>query len=432
MEKDSFSLLHGPVRPALLRYALPILLSMVATQLYTVADTMIIGLKLDSSALAAVSNASTVLLVFLFVSGGLELGGGLLAAARKPTASPQEMSDLGYNLLFVDLAVALALTAAGGLGMEACLRLIHTPAEVLDQAVLYGRVYLLGLPFLMVYDLSKQVLTGCGDTLTPLLAVVFTSVLNVVLDLALVGPFGVAGAAGATAFSQLVGAVFMLWKLHRTLLAGPFSPKALRLAWLWEILRLSAPSTLQQASVTLVLLARQSLLSGLGVAAIAGFSCAGRLSSLLQMPIFGFVQSVVFFVAQNTAAAQPERVAQGLREGRRILLGYSLLMAAASIGLARPMLRLFTTDLTAIQFGARLLRWQGPTWVLTAQRHLLEGRLRGRQQMARYLVSNIGQLLLEIGLLFVLVPRIGFDGFWLSTWICAPAGLLLAWGLSRG
>ena len=69
MEKDSFSLLHGPVRPALLRYALPILLSMVATQLYTVADTMIIGLKLDSSALAAVSNASTVLLVFLFEIG---------------------------------------------------------------------------------------------------------------------------------------------------------------------------------------------------------------------------------------------------------------------------------------------------------------------------------------------------------------------------
>ena len=75
------TLLHGPVRPALLRYALPIILSMVATQFYSVADTMIIGLRLDADALAAVSNASTILMLFLFISGGMELGGGLLVAA---------------------------------------------------------------------------------------------------------------------------------------------------------------------------------------------------------------------------------------------------------------------------------------------------------------------------------------------------------------
>ena len=82
------SLLTGAVRPALLRYALPIILSMVATQFYAVADTMIIGLRLDADALAAVSNASTVLMIFLFISGGMELGGGLLVAAGKPTATP--------------------------------------------------------------------------------------------------------------------------------------------------------------------------------------------------------------------------------------------------------------------------------------------------------------------------------------------------------
>lgn len=107
------TLLHGPVRPALLRYAFPIILSMVATQFYSVADTMIIGLRLDADALAAVSNASTVLMIFLFISGGMELGGGLLVAAGKPTATRQEMAELLYNLLFVDLALALGLTALG-------------------------------------------------------------------------------------------------------------------------------------------------------------------------------------------------------------------------------------------------------------------------------------------------------------------------------
>ena len=101
------SLLTGAVRPALLRYALPIILSMVATQFYAVADTMIIGLRLDADALAAVSNASTVLMIFLFVSGGMELGGGLLVAAGKPTATKHEMTELLYNLLFVDEVIAL-------------------------------------------------------------------------------------------------------------------------------------------------------------------------------------------------------------------------------------------------------------------------------------------------------------------------------------
>ena len=171
---------------------------MVATQFYAVADTMIIGLRLDADALAAVSNASTVLMIFLFISGGMELGGGLLVAAGKPTATKREMTELLYNLLFVDEVIALLTTAVGFVTLPALLRLINTPAEILDTAVLYGRIYLLGLPFLMPYDLSKECVMGCGDSKTPLKVIVATSAMNIVLDLVLVGPFGVAGAAAST------------------------------------------------------------------------------------------------------------------------------------------------------------------------------------------------------------------------------------------
>ena len=191
------SLLTGAVRPALLRYALPIILSMVATQFYAVADTMIIGLRLDADALAAVSNASTVLKIFLFISGGMELGGGLLVAAGKPTATKHEMTELLYNLLFVDEVIALLTTAVGFVTLPALPRRINSPAEILDTAVLYGRIYLRGRPFLMPYDLSKECVMGCGDSKTPLKVIVATSVMNIVLDLDLVGPFGVAGAAAA-------------------------------------------------------------------------------------------------------------------------------------------------------------------------------------------------------------------------------------------
>ena len=288
------ALLSGPVRPALLRFAGPIILTMVATQLYSVADTMIVGLCLDADALAAVSNASTVLMVFLFVSGGMELGGGLLLAARRPTSTPDELSASVYNLLFIDGVLGLLMAGAGLLGAEWLLRLIRTPAGILPQAAEYIRFYLAGLPFLMVYDLSKQLVMGCGNSKTPLYAVLGTSVLNILLDLAWVGPFGVAGTAAATALSQVAGCLFMLWYLRRTLLTGPFRPAMLDRRCLWEVFRLAAPSAIQQASAPVGGMIKQGLLGGIGVAAIAGFSCANKMSSLLLMPVYGFTQSLVF------------------------------------------------------------------------------------------------------------------------------------------
>lgn len=431
MKNEASSLLKGPVRPALLRYALPVILSMVATQFYSVADTMIIGLRLDANALAAVSNASTVLMIFLFISGGMELGGGLLAAAHDPTDTREEMAGTVWNLLFVDLLLAIAMMALGWVGMPWFLRLIHTPEEIMADAVSYGRIYLLGLPFLMPYDLSKEIVMGCGDSRTPLGAVLFTSLLNIVLDFALVDDFGVGGAAAATSFSQFVGAAFMFWVLHRSLLAKPFHLSMLRAGHTKEIFRLSAPNSVQQASGTVITLVKQGLLGSFGVAAIAGFSCSEKLSSLLMMPVYGFVQSVVFFIAQNLAAGQGERVSEGLREGRRILLAYSTLVAALCIFAGGALLRLFTADADAISYGATILRYTGASYLFTAQKHLLEARLRGARKMGLYLASNIGQIALNLLCCVLLVPRMGYAGFWLSTCISAPAGLALAFILVK-
>ena len=320
MPNQENPLLAGPVRPALLRFAGPVILSMVATQLYTVADTMIVGLCLDANALAAVSNASTVLMVFLFVSGGMELGGGLMLAARRPTAASDELSAAAYNLLFLDAALGLVMAGAGLAGAEWLLRLIRTPHVILPQAAAYIQVYLVGLPFLMLYDLSKQLVMACGNSKTPLYAVLATSVLNILLDLAWVRPFGVAGAAAATALSQAAGCLFMLWYLRRGLLTGPFRLSMLDRRCLWEVFRLSAPNAIQQASAPVGSMVKQGLLGGIGVAAIAGFSCAGKMSSLLLMPVYGFTQSLVFFIAQNTAAGQDARVREGARQARGIML----------------------------------------------------------------------------------------------------------------
>lgn len=417
--------------PSLLRFSLPVILSMLTTQLYAAADSMLVGLLLDSAALAAVSNATSVLGVFLFVSGGLELGANLLVAANRPTATQQEMSRLTYNLLFFDLAAALLLLAAGALGMDAFLQLIHTPEAIRADAAAYGRVYLLGLPFLMLYDLSKQILIGYGDSKLPMYAVFATSVLNILLDVPFIRLWGVGGAAAATALSQVAGCVYILWVLRRRLLCTPFSLRLLSLRCCWDILRVSAPNSIQQASGTVITLVRQGLLGTLGVAAIAGFSIAGRVSSLLLYPLYGMVQALVIFIAQNLAACQPQRVRDGLRQARWLLLGYTALVVLACMAFARPLLRLFTTDGAAIAYGALLLTHEAPTYFLTTLKYMQEARLRGRQKMGLYLLSNLTPTLLNMLCAVVLVPRAGFAGFYLSTYLSAPLGLALAWALAR-
>ena len=428
---EKIDLLEGPVRKTILRFSIPTILGMAATQLYTVADAMIIGRFMDKYALGAVSNASTVLMVFLFISGGLELGCGLLTASQKPRLDQKELSGLIYNMLFWDLAVGLLILGGGLWGMERFLLLINTPSEIMGAAMLYGRIYLLGLPFLMLYDLSRQIAISCGESRVPLLVVLASSVLNVILDLILVGPLGVAGAAAASVLAQVLGCLFMLAYLRRTVLTCGFQLRFVDKRGFQDILRLSIPNTLQQMAGTAMVLLRQGLLGTLGVAEIDGFACANKLSTLMMMPVYGLAQSLVVFIAQNHSVGAVDRVRSSIRETRNLILAYVSIVVLSCLLLNRQMLSLFTDDTAVIQCGAMLLAYESWTYVLTAMKHLQEARLRGQMRMGLYLISNLLPIGINIACCLILVPRFGYSGFYLSTFVSAPFSLLLAVALVK-
>lgn len=419
-------LLKGSVRKTILQFSIPTILGMAATQLYTVADTMIIGQFMDKYALGAVSNASTVLAAFLFISGGLELGCGLLTASQKPKLEQEELSGLIYNMLFLDLAAGLLILGGGLWGMERFLLLINTPAEIMDAAMLYSRIYLLGLPFLMLYDLSRQIVISCGESRVPLLVVLASSALNIILDLALVGPLGVAGAAAASVLAQVLGCLFMLAYLRRAVLTCGFQPRFLERRCFWDILRLSMPNTLQQAAPSAVALVKQGLLGTLGVAEIDGFACSNKLSALMMMPVYGLAQSLVVFIAQNDSVGAADRVRSSIRETRDLILAYMSAIVLSCLLLNRQLLSLFTDDPAVIQYGATLLAFESWTYMLAAMKHLQEARLRGEMKMGLYLVSSLLPIGMNIVCCLILVPGFGYSGFYLSTFVSAPFSLLLS------
>lgn len=413
------SLTKGNVRAGLLKYSVPIILSMLATQLYYVADTMVIGLKLDASALAAASNATSVLMIFLFISGGIELGTNLVIGAKKPVMSEKEISDLAYNVIFTDLAVSLAITVIGFAAFPALLRLINTPEEIIADAVVYGRVYALGIPFLMYYDVSKQILISVGNSKTPLYFVLATSVLNIVLDFVLTEPMGVAGAALASSVSQAVGAAVIMRYLKGRVLVGKFSFGLLRMSCIKDVVRLSVPNILQQMTGPIVSNVRQGLLGGIGVAAIVGFSCANKLLSLTSMAIGGYAQGLVIFIAQNLALGQESRIKEGVRVSVRLQAAFAAAMIGIFAALRGQLLLLFTSDAEAIAYGSVLLLYEPAAYLVQVITRTQEGKLRGRQKMTLYTVSNLSTTAVNILAAVVLVTKAGFKGFYLAAYVSA-------------
>ena len=420
------SLTAGPIRRPLVRFAIPVILSMLAAQLYSVADSMIIGWKLDSDALAAASNGAAVLMFFLFVSGGMELAGNLLIAAKKPVFQKKQMEELTWNLLFVDGILALVMTVLGIVGFRALLILINTPEEILADAWLYGVVYMVGLPFQMIYDLAKQILIGYGDSKTPLYTTLFTSVLNVILDIVLVDLAGIGGAAAASALAQVVGCVIVYGYLRRTLLEERFQWNMPRLSYWKEIFRLAPANTLQQMSGVVVTNIKQGLLGSIGVDAIAGFSCASRMTNLILIPVYGFVQSLVTFIAQNLALNQEKRIKEGMKTATQLLMGLATILILICLCFHDFMMALFTDNQEAVRYGAMILVYEPFSYYFTVMRHVQEAKLRGKQDMMRYLISSMTTMAVNIFCAIILVHWIGYPGFFVATWISSFAGMILS------
>lgn len=410
-------LLSGNVQKGLLKYSIPIILSMLTTQLYAVVDTMIIGLKLDANALAAVSNASTVLMIFLFISGGLELGGNLLIGSQKPVLSKEDLSKLTYNILFANIVIALILTIVGIILFPTFLSIINTPAEIMEEAVTYGTVYLLGLPFLMFYDISKQIFMGAGDSKTPMLWVIITSVINIVLDLIFVEIWGIGGAAFATALSQVVGAIVFAVLLKRHLLIQKFTFKLVDVKCLKENMRLSIPNMLQQMTGPIAFNIRQGLLGTLGVAAIAGFSCANKITTLVLMGVGGFCQGLVIFIAQNLAAAQKDRMKDGIRVMTKIMIAFVTVMVLICFFGRNILMSLFTSDTEAIAYGSIILMYEPISLFVAIIARIQESKLRGHKKMLAYTCSSLSTTAVNVIAALILVPWIGFSGFFLASYI---------------
>ena len=362
MEKD---LTRGPITTTMLRFALPMILGNMLQQLYNVADTLIVGQFLGSNALAAVGSAYTLMTFLTSVLIGLSMGSGVVFSRQYGEKNMQKLKSSIFSSFLLIAACTAVLNIAALVWIDPIMRLLQTPDEIYDMMRSYLMVIFIGLSATFLYNFFAALLRSVGNSVTPLIFLAISAILNIILDLVFVIVFrwGAPGAAGATVFSQFVSGIGLM--LYTVIRFPQFLPdrNALRLKKrvFAEITQLSFLTCLQQSIMNFGILMVQGLVNSFGPAVMAAFAAAVKIDTFAYMPVQDFGNAFSTFVAQNYGAKKTERIQKGIRSAVFTSVIFCLCITAAVCIFARPLMLIFVksyeTEILAI--GVQYLRIEG-------------------------------------------------------------------------
>ena len=307
---SEMDMLHGPLSGKLLLFTLPIALSSIVQQLFNAADTAVVGYFGSEGALAAVGTNTEIIALIVTLSSGLSIGANILIANRIGQNEIDELPAAVQTAMLLAALIGMAGLLLGQAAAAPLLELIQTPNSIFEEAALYLRFYMLGYPFLLLYDFGAAVLRARGDSRAPFLALMFSGAANVGLNLFFVVALhmGVAGVAIATDISAALSALLVLRRFKKdelfrlTFRKPQFSTKIAG-----SILKPGVPSAVQGAVFCFADLFVQASVNRFGETAIAGSTIAMNFEYFTYYIITAFSQTATTFTSQNYAAGQRDR-----------------------------------------------------------------------------------------------------------------------------
>ena len=307
---SEMDMLHGPLSGKLLLFTLPIALSSMVQQLFNAADTAVVGYFSSEGALAAVGTNTEIIALIVTLSSGLSIGANILIANRIGQNEIDELPAAVQTAMLLAALIGMAGLLLGQAAAAPLLELIQTPNSIFEEAALYLRFYMLGYPFLLLYDFGAAVLRARGDSRAPFLALMFSGAANVGLNLFFVVALhmGVAGVAIATDISTALSALLVLRRLKKdelfrlTFREPQFSTKIAG-----NILKTGVPSAVQGAVFCFANIFVQASVNRFGETAIAGSTIAMNFEYFTYYIITAFSQTATTFTSQNYAAGQRDR-----------------------------------------------------------------------------------------------------------------------------
>lgn len=414
---------------ALFFFALPMILGNLFQQLYNTVDSIIVGKFVGEDALAAVGASYSLTTVFIMIAIGGGIGASVITSQYLGAKYYRKMKTSVFTALISFLVLSIVLSVAGLFLNRSILTGLNTPDNILSDAVLYLKIYFIGLPFLFMYNILSSVFNALGNSKTPLYLLIFSSLLNIVLDLVMVRIFhlGVAGVAIATVFAQGLSAVISFYLLVRMLkkFTGDEREKTkLRIydfSMLGSMIKVAIPSMLQQSIVSVGMLLVQSVVNGFGSSVLAGYTAGMRIESICIVPMIATGNAVSTFTAQNLGAGKPERVKKGYLAGMSIVAGFAVFICIVLTVFHSTIIGAFLergSDRAAFETGNAYLSFIAFFFVFIGLKAITDGVLRGAGDVVVFTLANLINLGIRVAFSFGMAGVIGVQ----AVWIAVPMG----------
>lgn len=405
---------------ALLLFSLPMIFGNLFQQFYNITDSVIVGRYVGEQALAAVGASYSITNVFIAIAIGGGIGSSVVISQFLGAGNLPKMKTAVFTTLINFLAVALFLGIFGALFNDRILQWVNTPEDIFSDAAMYLAIYFFGLPFLFMYNVEASIFNSLGDSKTPLYLLIFSSLLNICLDMVFVIYFdkGVFGVAVATLIAQGAAAMLSFCLLMKKLQGYgsgeryAFYDKEIAAS----MVKIAIPSTLQQSIVHMGILLVQSVVNSFGSAALAGYSAGTRIESLSIVPMLAMGNAMSTFTAQNIGAGKMDRVKEGYKMCYITILSTGLALCVMYQFFGGAFVHLFLEDGSgeAYSVGLAYVKFLAFFYSFIGLKATTDGLLRGAGDVAAFTFANLVNLSIRVIVTNVFAPVYGISVAWMA------------------
>jgi len=427
-KSKNLDMTQGNPTKLLVLFAIPMWIGGVFQLLYNMVDTIVVGRYVSIDALAAIGATTSTTMFLMLMGSGLTNAISVIISQAEGAKQEEGMKKSVAHAAYLTLAVGVILGAAAFFGARPLMKLLQAPKEIIDQSVLYIQI-VGGLTIgQTAYNGATSILRAIGDSRTPLYFLIFSSLLNVALDLAFVLGLnaGVAGVAWATVISQIVSALlcisYMLKKYPN------LCPN--REAWKFDgaifrdYLRIGLPMCVQSAVLSVGDMIITAVINSHGADIVAAYTIGSKVQNLATITFSNIAFSFSVYAGQNFGAKKYDRIKDGLKKGLLLISGLALVSSVVVIVFARQLAMIFmdkNAAETVLEAAISMIRIQGALFVALGAIWALNSALRGIGAVKVTLVSSMVELASKIGLSLLLPLFLDYIGIWMA----APIGWIL-------
>ncbi|MBQ7786317.1 MAG: MATE family efflux transporter [Clostridia bacterium] len=428
MKKNVMDMTSGAIMPQLIRFGLPVLLSMAFQRIYNFVDVFIVGHYLGDEALAAVSIAGSAMYLLMSLMMGLTTGVSVVISQYYGAGNEKKVKETFVSSVYVALGMTALITLCGMAGAKPLLRILQTSDTLMESAYDYLMVVFAGSIGTMLYNWISAVMRSLGNSVVPLIFLILSSVINIVLDVVLIAviPMGVAGAALATVLAQAISGVLCLVYAWRILPALRFSLKELRMdpGIARQILVYGIPTGLQMSIISISDMALQAKINTYSTALIVAYGVSTKVEFLGWQISEAIGTALGTFVGQNVGAGKFDRVRQGVRCAYVIHFVCFGLFCPLVWLIAEPFMQVFTRSAESVRYGVEYMRIFSFFFLIGGTMTIYHNILRASGDVKVTLLMGVSEVITRIGFTFLFTALMGYWGLWWVspiTWCCAVA-----------